>query len=48
MRADDGRLRSTIDSAGSRLRRPTGLSVSGSFVFAVDIGADAVRKYRYR
>ena len=48
MRAEDGRLTSTIDSAGSRLRRPTGLCVSGNLVFAVDIGAEAVRKYRYK
>ena len=45
-----GSLLSTIDSHGSRLKRPTGLAVSrrgeGS-CYVVDIGGECVRKYRY-
>ena len=48
MSAEDGTVRSTIDSAGSRLKRPTGLCVGGCHVYAADIGGDCVRKYRYK
>ena len=46
-----GELYSTIDSHGSRMKRPTGLSVMGGdeerHLVVVDIGSDCVRKYRY-
>ena len=49
MSAEDGTVRSVIDSAGFRLKRPTGLCVAAScFVYAVDIGAECVRKYRFK
>ena len=50
MSAQDGTVRSIIDSAGFRLKRPTGLCVGeGScYVYAVDIGAECVRKYRFK
>ena len=44
----EGRLVSTIDSHGARLRRPTGVAVGrAGAAFVVDIGGEAVRKYRY-
>lgn len=46
-----GELYSTIDSHGSRMKRPTGLSVMAGgeerHLVVVDIGSDCVRKYRY-
>ena len=37
-------------SHGAKLKRPTGVAVSGtgnSYLYSVDIGHDCVRKYRY-
>ena len=50
MSAEDGTVRSIIDSAGFRLKRPTGLCVGADscYVYAVDIGAECVRKYRFK
>jgi len=48
---EDGTLHSTIDSHGSKLKRPTGVAVStrtGGHAYVVDIGHDCVRKYRYK
>ena len=46
-----GELYSTIDSHGSRMKRPTGLGVMegdhARHLAVVDIGSDCVRKYRY-
>ena len=50
-RLEDGSLHSTIDSHGSKLKRPTGVAVSAlqdGHAYVVDIGHDCVRKYRYR
>jgi len=47
----DGSLRSSIDSHGVKLKRPTGLAVSkgeAGSVCVVDIGHDCVRRYRYK
>jgi len=47
----DGSLRSTIDSHGVKLKRPTGICVSkrgDNMAWVVDIGHDCVRKYRYK
>ena len=47
---EDGTLISSIDSHGAKLKRPTGVAVSGAgnnFLYSVDIGHDCVRKYRY-
>lgn len=48
---DDGSIHSVIDSHGSKLKRPTGVSLSKSrdgFAYVVDIGNECVRKYRYK
>ena len=48
---NDGSLISTIDSNGSKLKRPTGVAVSrmgDPVAFVVDIGGESVRKYRYK
>jgi tripartite motif-containing protein 2/3 len=48
---DDGSIRSQIDSHGSKLKRPTGLSLSQNsdgYAYVVDIGHECVRKYRYK
>jgi len=47
----DGSLYSVIDSHGSKLKRPTGVAVSGKsdrHAYVVDIGHDCIRKYRYK
>jgi len=47
----DGSLYSVIDSHGSKLKRPTGIAVSGKrdrHAYVVDIGHDCIRKYRYK
>jgi len=48
---DDGSIHSHIDSHGSKLKRPTGVSLSQNsdgFAYVVDIGNECVRKYRYK
>jgi len=48
---EDGSIHSHIDSHGSRLKRPTGVSLSQNsdgFAYVVDIGNECVRKYRYK
>ena len=48
---DDGGVVSTIDSYGYKLKRPSGVCVgakSDQFLYLVDLGADVVRKYRYK
>jgi len=47
----EGTLHSVIDSHGSKLKRPTGISVSPSgdrHAYLVDIGNECVRKFRYK
>jgi len=48
---EDGSIHSHIDSHGSKLKRPTGVSLSQNsdgFAYVVDIGNECVRKYRYK
>merc|ERR1719318_858235 len=48
---DDGSIHSVIDSHGSKLKRPTGVSLSkcrDGYAYVVDIGNECVRKYRYK
>jgi len=48
---NDGTLHSVIDSHGSKLKRPTGISVSPNgdrHAYLVDIGNECVRKFRYK
>lgn len=49
---ESGKLYSSIDSHGCKMKRPTGLAVMRSeedkgHLVVVDIGSDCVRKYRY-
>eukprot|EP00096_Caligus_rogercresseyi_P010753 TRINITY_DN4012_c0_g1_i1.p1 TRINITY_DN4012_c0_g1~~TRINITY_DN4012_c0_g1_i1.p1 ORF type:complete len:730 (+),score=178.78 TRINITY_DN4012_c0_g1_i1:154-2343(+) len=45
---DKGTLYSSVDSHGSKMKRPTGLAVyPDKHVLAVDLGNDCVKKYRY-
>lgn len=47
----EGTLHSVIDSHGEKLKRPTGICVSplgDRYAYIVDIGADCVRKFRYK
>lgn len=48
---DDGSIHSVIDSHGSKLKRPTGVSLGkcrDGYAYVVDIGNECVRKYRYK
>lgn len=46
---DSGELYSTIDSHGSKMKRPMGLAVldGEKTIVVVDIGSNCIRKYRY-
>lgn len=46
----EGRLLSTVDSHGTRLRRPCGLAVGGEgrHAYLVDMASHCVRKFRYK
>ena len=47
-RIDGGEMYSSIDSHGSKMKRPTGLAVTNDrHLVVVDIASDCVRKYRY-